>query len=150
MARIIKPPCKRTISVYLAGSIDFENWQEQMEEKLANENVVILNPRRDAWDIDWEQSIDNPKFMEQVEWELDALESCDIIAMYFDPKTKSPISLLEFGMFARSRKLIVCCPEGFWKKGNLEIVAKRFFIPFYDNTSLFLEAIVGEIRELTR
>lgn len=46
--------------------------------------------------------------------------------MYFDPKTKSPISLLELGLFARTGKLIVVCPKGFWRKGNVDIVCKRY------------------------
>jgi hypothetical protein len=44
--------------------------------------------------------------------------------MYFDPNTKSPISLLELGLFAKSGKMIVCCPNGFWRKGNVDIVSQ--------------------------
>ena len=96
------------------------------QEALENERVVILNPRRDDWDSTWLQEIDNPKFREQVMWELDALEEADIIVMYFDPNTKSPISLLELGLFARSKKLIVYCPDGFWRKGNVDIVCRKY------------------------
>lgn len=45
--------------------------------------------------------------------------------MYFDPSTKSPISLLELGLYARAGKMIVCCPDGFWRKGNVDIVCFR-------------------------
>merc|ERR1712038_1735632 len=79
-------------------------------------SLLILNPRREAWDSSWEQSIDNPQFRNQVEWELDALESSDVIVMYLVPDTKSPISLLELGLFAKSGKMICCCPDGFWRK----------------------------------
>jgi hypothetical protein len=57
------------------------------------------------------------------------LDSSDIIVMYFDPNTKSPISLLELGLYAASGKLIVCCPEGFWRKGNVDIVCQRYKVP---------------------
>jgi hypothetical protein len=48
--------------------------------------------------------------------ELSAMEMAHIIIMYFDPNTKSPISLLELGLNAREQKLVVLCPEGYWKK----------------------------------
>ena len=41
----------------------------------------------------------------------------------------SPISLLEFGLHARSGKMVVFCPEGFWRKGNVDIVCERYGIP---------------------
>jgi hypothetical protein len=56
------------------------------------------------------------------------MENADLIALYFDPKTKSPISLLELGLFANSKKLVVCCPEGFWRKGNVDVVCERYGI----------------------
>ena len=49
--------------------------------------------------------------------------------MYLDPATKSPVSLLELGLHARSGKLIVCCPEGFWRKGNVDIVCQHHGVP---------------------
>ena len=64
-------------SVFLAGSIDMgsaEDWQAQFERFLSDLDVLILNPRRDEWDASWEQSITNPLFREQVEWELTGLE----------------------------------------------------------------------------
>jgi hypothetical protein len=44
----------------------------------------------------------------------------------FDPNTKSPVSLLELGLHAKERKLIVYCPEGFWRKGNVDIVCEAY------------------------
>lgn len=129
----IKPPHPFTIgnrfSVFLAGSIEMgiaENWQEQIENAFAgNDSICFLNPRRDAWDASWKQEIGNPQFSEQVNWELDGLERADLIVFYFAPETKSPVSMLELGLFADSKKLLVCCPEGFWRKGNVDIVCYR-------------------------
>ena len=53
------------------------------------------------------------------------LEKADKIIVYFDPETDAPITLLEFGKYANSGKLIVCCPKGFWRKGNVDIVCER-------------------------
>src|SRR3990167_916161 len=137
---------KQYPTVFLAGSIEMgvaENWQEMIDRELPRE-VIIFNPRRDDWDSSWVQSIDNPQFKEQVEWELDALDEADIIALYFDPTTKSPISLLELGLYANTKKIVVCCPDGFWRKGNVEIVCERYDIPLFDSKELF----VAEIKKL--
>ena len=129
MKKEIKAPNKLNytgMAVFLAGSIEMgkaENWQQKLASAL--DNITILNPRRDDWDSSWEQSINNKQFREQVEWELEALEKADVIAMYFDKTTKSPITLLELGLFANTGRMIVCCPEGFWRKGNVDIVCNR-------------------------
>jgi hypothetical protein len=148
MAEVIKPPFRK-VSIFLAGSIEMgvaEDWQSKIEEELKDYNITIYNPRRDSWDSSWEQSIHNPQFREQVEWELDHLDKADIIVMYFDENTKSPISLLELGLYASSGKLIVYCPEGFWRKGNVDIVANRYDIK---QVSSFNELLIA-VRNLAR
>lgn len=128
--------------VFLAGSIEMGaavDWQAQITELLAPYKGTILNPRRDAWDSSWVQDISNPQFKQQVDWELDALLACNHALMYFDPATKSPITLLELGLNARSGKLLVACPPGFWRRGNVQIVCQRLDIPlFEDLITLFL------------
>ena len=125
--KVIKAPNKfnpNPRTIFLGGSIEMgkaENWQERLVKEFTNTDLTFLNPRRDDWDSSWTQSIDNPQFYEQVTWEQEALHFSDIIIIYFDPATMSPISLLELGLFASSGKLIVCCPEGFWRKGNVEL-----------------------------
>ncbi len=150
MFREIKPPTPLQEigagpSVFLAGSIDMgaaKDWQSSIAEALAGADVTILNPRRDAWDASWEQSISNPEFRGQVEWELAAQEKADVIAMYFDPQTKAPITLLELGLFANSGTVVVCCPDGFWRKGNIEIVCAKYGIEMVET----LDALVAETR----
>lgn len=61
--------------------------------------------------------------------------------MYFDPNTKSPISLLELGLYATSKKLHVICPEGFWRKGNVDIICKKYDIPLYETINEFINKI---------
>ncbi|MEO7093817.1 MAG: nucleoside 2-deoxyribosyltransferase domain-containing protein [Polyangiales bacterium] len=115
-------------TVFLAGSIDMgaaDDWQARLIARLG-ERVVALNPRRESWDASWRQSIDEPQFRQQVEWELDGLERADVIAMWFARDSKAPITLLELGLFARSGKVVVGCPGGFWRKGNVEVVCARY------------------------
>lgn len=133
MARILKPPSPLSLndptpSVFLAGSIEMgtaEDWQTQVQRSLSDLDVLILNPRRDEWDASWEQSINNPAFREQVEWELVGLERATVVAMYFAPATKAPVTLLELGLSARADRLLVCCPQGYWRRGNVEVVGRR-------------------------
>lgn len=118
-------------TIFLAGSIEMGKaieWQQKLIDAVPEEPYIWYNPRRDDWDDSWTQEITNPQFKQQVEWELKALEQADYIVMYFDPKTKSPISLLELGLHAKEHKLIVLCPEGFWKKGNVDVVCKKYDI----------------------
>lgn len=138
MAVVVKAPAPfahlTLPKLFLAGSIDngqAVDWQTAVTQTLTPLNIVILNPRRDDWDSTWEQSITCAPFREQVTWELDAQETCDLILIYFAPTSKAPISLLELGLFARSGKMIVCCPDGFWRKGNVEVVCGRYGLPLY-------------------
>lgn len=146
---IIKAPkkfidCLDKPSVFLAGSIEMgkaENWQAKIEKELKDLDILILNPRRDDWDSSWKQSISNSKFREQVEWELEAQEKSNIIALNLVAGTKSPITLLELGLFAGTGKLIVHCPRGFWRKGNVDIVCRRYKIRQVNNIEEFIEKI---------
>ncbi len=148
----IKPPnafpsSNDIMKVFLAGSIEMgntSNWQEAITNEFAAEsNICFLNPRRDDWDSSWKQEISNDQFYEQVTWELDGLELADLIVFYFAPDTKSPISLLELGLFARTGKLLVCCPTGFWRKGNIDIVCKSWNIQQVES----LQAVISEIKQ---
>jgi hypothetical protein len=135
-------------SIFLAGSIEqdvAEKWQDRVVESLSHLDITILNPRRKAWDASWVQSIDNPQFNEQVNWELSALEKADKVIVYFDKNTKSPITLMELGLFANTNKsLMVCCPDGFWRKGNVDIVCHRYGVPQFDTLEAIIEAILAE------
>lgn len=130
-----------SFTLFLAGSIEMGkaiDWQTQMAEGLKDINGYIFNPRRDDWDSSWEQSINNPNFVEQVEWELDALENTKYIFMHFEPDTKSPITLLELGLHSAGEndlgyhKLLVHCPKGFWRKGNVDVTCRRYKVDMVD------------------
>lgn len=149
MVKIIKPPAplpenSQKPVVFLAGSIDMgkaEPWQTEVETHFASHDWILLNPRRDTWDASWKQSIENPVFRAQVEWELAGLEMADLILMYFAPHSQSPITLLEMGLFAKSQKLWVCSPPGFWRRGNLEVISQHCGIPLYEDLPTMLQDI---------
>jgi len=139
-------------SVFLGGSIEMgkaEEWQQKLIDELEDKPYIFFNPRRDDWDSSWAQKITDKNFKEQVTWELEALEVADVIVMYFDPNTKSPISLLELGLHARDKKLIVYCPDDFWKKGNVDVLCEVYNIKqvksFEELVKIFKAGTVKEI-----
>ncbi|KAF5309970.1 hypothetical protein D9619_010268 [Psilocybe cf. subviscida] len=147
--QIIKPldrvDLSGTKSVFLSGSIDQDaatSWQVQLQAALGHHpGIAIINPHRPDWDASWTQDISSAPFREQVEWELDMLERADVIAVYFSPASQAPVTLLELGLFARSGKVVVACPEGFWKRGNVQVVCERWGIPLVDD----LDALRREV-----
>ena len=157
MSRVLKPPAPLALtagerSVFLAGSIEMgraEPWQADVERALSDLPIAVLNPRRDDWDASWEQSIENPQFRGQVEWELEAQERASVIAMYFAPGTQAPISLLELGLFARSGKMIVCCPRGYWRQGNVHVVCSRYGVPLVEDLAELVRAVRERLRSST-
>ena len=82
---------------FLAGGItNCQEWQNKVIELLSDvdNNLVIFNPRRKNFPIN-----DPNASLEQIQWEFDKLEQCDIFSMYFDGPTKSdqPICFYELG-----------------------------------------------------
>lgn len=135
-------------SVFLAGSIEMgeaEDWQKEIIDSLENENIMFLNPRRDDWDSTWKQEKTDKNFKEQVTWELTALEFADYIALYIDPNTQARITLLELGLHARNGKLIVCCPKGFDRKGNIDITCDLYGVQQVDTLEELIEAIKKKV-----
>lgn len=134
-----------TKTVFLSGSIEKDpatSWQTQLQKALVHHTgVAVVNPHRPGWDSSWKQDISFAPFREQVEWELDMLERADIIAVYFSPASQAPITLLELGLFARSGKVVVACPEGYWRRGNVQVVCARWNIPLLED----LDALKREV-----
>lgn len=136
-------------SVFLAGTIDMDrgvSWQQDVIAALGDLEGDVLNPRRDSWDESWVPSADDPQFRIQVQWELDGLERAGLVAMYLAPGSRSPISLLELGLLARSGRMLVCCPDGFWRKGNVDMVCEHFAIDRVDDLGALIDAIRAYLR----
>lgn len=158
-ALLIKPPHRvrddgftNTHTVFLAGTIDngaSRDWQQEAYDILnkLDKPVHVYNPRRDDWDPSLEPIASNKVFREQVEWELDFLEEVDTIFMHFEPGSKSPITLLELGMWLEREpeKLIVSCPEGFWRKGNVDITCKRAGVAVHDSLEVAYRELANAV-----
>lgn len=117
--------------IFLAGSIEMGKatpWQDKLVKEFKdNDNIIFFNPRRADWDSSWVQDpTPGTQFHTQVSWELDYIEKADLVVFYFDPKTQSPITLLELGHCLGSNKtVVVCCPDGYFRKGNVVITCNK-------------------------
>ena len=161
MDTAIHPPQSITKSfltdyrIFLGGSIEMGKAVEWQQEFITTINTVLsgqpnvsytfYNPRRKDWDSTLVQSFEEAQFYQQVNWELDALEKATHIVMYLQPGTLSPISLLELGLYARSGKLMVVSPEGFWRKGNVDIVCSKYGVLQFESLDAVTTYIINKI-----
>lgn len=74
--------------------------------------------------------------MNQIKWEHKYLDMSDIIIMNILPNSKSPISLMEIGLYANSGKLLVFCRPEFYRYANVETVCKKYNIPLYNTNNI--------------
>ena len=88
------------ISVFLAGGItNCEEWQNKIIDYLKDNpyndlnDLVVFNPRRENFPID-----DKSAAQEQIEWEFNNIERCDIFSIYFcGGISDQPICMYELG-----------------------------------------------------
>ena len=123
----------KSISIFLAGTIDngsSNNWQKELVEELVMRgnlpSLTIYNPRRDDWPSDASAN----EVKRQIYWEAAKLDECDYIFMFLEDSSKSPISLLELGLYAESKKLHVFFTDNFYRCHNVEITCKKHYIPY--------------------
>lgn len=137
-------------SVFLAGTIDNGdslNWQNKTIIELMNlgiNDIEIYNPRREHWNP-------NPSKEEmeyQIKWEQEYLDKADFIAMVLLDDSKSPISLLELGLYAKSNKLIVFCTPDFYRWDNVRLTCEKYNIQLVESTHSLVIAnkIINKIK----
>ena len=68
------------------------------------------------------------------------MERADIVAVFFAKGTLAAITLMELGLFIqKGKRVVVACEEGFWKRGNVQVVCERFGV-----------RVLGTLDELTK
>lgn len=157
--KIIKPPHWEKINeiegikVFTAGSINMgksEPWADKLANLFADYDVTFFNPLRDDWDSTWEQKLENDNFRGQVMWEIEHLLKSDITVFFIASEGESPISLLEIGLMSlmnatSKSKVIVCCEQGFWRRGNVEVMCYRFGMPLVETFEELVELLKTEL-----
>jgi hypothetical protein len=148
-----RPPDKwehGKFSLFTAGSIEMGKaiqWQLRLVDFLKDLPVTVTNPRRGRWDPNVDAKASDSVFCKQVEWELNALDAATVICFFFDVNTRSAVTMMELGLWARSRKVVVCCGKKFWRQGNIQLVCKRHNIPFVEEFGDLVLAIKDMLEE---
>lgn len=106
-------------SLFLGGTIDMGNsvdWQTEVINQLDYLHLNIYNPRCNGF-----PEFDTAEEMYQIKWELHHIRRVDYALMVFLDNSKSPISLLELGMFLKTHptKTVVMCNENFYRHNNI-------------------------------
>ena len=129
------------LSVFLAGTIDNGeslDWQSAVAEELMAQNtkqpIFVYNPRREKWP----DGSDHDEITKQIKWELHHLEKADLIIMNILPKSKSPISLMELGLFAKEGKVIVFCQPSFYRYDNVRVVCETYGIKLINTNDILV------------
>ena len=144
--------------VFLAGTIDngeSDDWQSnliwQMKTKHHGPNsdidesigdIVVFNPRRSNWGSN--ASIADVE--EQIKWEQQHLDEADLIIMNFVDGSKSPITLLELGLYGPEGKTIVFCTDKFYRFTDVKLTCDKYMIPLIKSTKE--EDICNEIERI--
>ena len=50
--------------------------------------------------------------------------------------SKSPISLLEMGLYAKSKKMLVFCTDKFYRYDNVRLTCEKYKIPLVNSTDI--------------
>ena len=125
--------------VFLAGTIDMgrsADWQAALVARFRDSTAAAGSsstpavgssmPRRPKWSI-------------RSRGELAHLEAADLIVMNLLGDSRSPISLLEMGLYARSGKLFVACSPDYYRYDNVRITCRRYGVPLYDSLTALLD-----------
>ena len=67
--------------------------------------------------------------------------------MYFDSKSKSPITLLELGLYAQSNKILVVLGRGFYRSDNVIETCNKYRIPIIYVDGIYINSGNKEIFE---
>ena len=71
-----------------------------------------------------------------------------MIIYNFDPNTQAAITLLELGLWVRSGKCVVCCPEGYWKRGYVQMICRRWEIEIVAGLDELVQRVVTRLEDL--
>jgi hypothetical protein len=112
-------------SLFISGGIgNCENWQNTLINLLKDEDILIINPRRESYDTDHVYIEE-----EQIGWEYENLQKASAYSFWFPKESLCPITLFELGKEIISNKpLFIGMDKEYGRRKNLE-VQMRFHRP---------------------
>lgn len=137
-------------SVFFAGTIDDGNslnWQDKTIIELINLgfDCDIYNPRREHWN----PNTPKEEIEYQIKWEQNHLDNADMIVMVLLDDSKSPISLLELGLYAKSKKIVVFCTTNFYRWDNVRLTCDKYHIELIQdlNPLIIANKIISKLKD---
>ncbi|PSR90603.1 hypothetical protein BD289DRAFT_481552 [Coniella lustricola] len=113
--------------------------------------LTFYDPYQPNWDSTWKEDYNtDARYKAQTDWELAHIASSTFHVSYFDPRAKAPVTLLEFGLTAWHKgkdSVLVGCPPGFWKRGNVVAVCQRRGILVEDSLDGLVKRLLDRARE---
>lgn len=147
---IHRPPQKKIHSldytrhrVYLSGAMTGEDWQSKFTNELDSLRVDVFSPRYPS-----SHTVTPPDGL--FEWEIDHMSIANVIAFNFIPDEDCSSALIALGMYAKTDRIIVCCPDGFFKKGDIDALCNREDIPQVDSLDLLIKWTIARISPQTQ
>lgn len=150
-------PWYPTTSIFLAGTTEFAAWRRTFLDALGvlhragetpppHPSATVYDPFQPNWTGDWREDLGDACFRAQAEWELEKQEQAAVVVVFFDERAKSPVSLLELGLCARSGKAVVGCQRGYWKRGNVQAVCQRYGVPMADDLDGLVKLVADKLK----
>ncbi len=105
-------------SLFLAGGIsECRDWQIDLIKMLKNEDLVLINPKREFYDLNDSELED-----QQIVWEYNHIKQASAVSFWFPNETLCPITLYELGKCTQfSKPLFIGMDQKYGRKNNLEI-----------------------------
>ncbi|KAH7129931.1 hypothetical protein B0J13DRAFT_563553 [Dactylonectria estremocensis] len=154
-AQIVRAPARphqtHRLSIFLAGTTSATgepDWRDELSKSLADQPVTIFNPKRDDWDSTWREDFSDKRWADQIQWELDMQDAASVIVVLFHRATAAPVSLAEMGMASRTGKLVACALDGYYKRGYVEAVCRKYKAPFVSTEDELRRVVKERLREL--
>ena len=134
-----------SVKIYLAGTQDFSNAENDWQQKFINglvpltdplkgllmfksTNFIIFNPHV-PFESPAAPNLDNPQFIQVMQWRMSMMDQADMVFLNLLNKSKSPVPVLEFGLLANTNKLVVRCGEEYMLYSQIRLYCEKYNIP---------------------
>jgi len=149
-----------SVKIYLGGTMDFSgnpasDWQQAFIDGLAkltdplkglllikNLNFFIFNPKVPPQSAVG-ASLDNPDFINQMQWRLQMQDMSDVIFLNIMKKSVSPVPILEFGSLVQSGKLVVRTSEEYQLYSHVRLYCEKYQIPLLTGKTSVKDVILA-------
>lgn len=148
-----------SIKIYLAGTMDFgnqnNNWQQKFETGLVNltdpikgllliknVNFIIFDPHV-PMNSPAGATLDNPEFVEVMNWRLTCMDQADFVFCNILNKSVSPVPILELGSLISSGKLVVRCGENHQIYSHIRMYCEKFRVPLLTGNTTVKDVLLA-------